>query len=295
VEDGQLVGGYLPEADREVERRHGVPPALLVPLVVIAAVACGSEAARGGSGAPSPTAPSWRLVWSDEFDTPGAPNPDRWYYDVGGHGWGNNELQFYTERRPENARVEDGRLIIEARRERWQERDYTSVRLNSRTGWTYARIEARAKLPSGRGTWPAIWMLPVEWTYGNRGWPDNGEIDIMEHVGFDPGRIHANVHTRAYNHVQGTNKGNSIPISGVDDDFHVYEATWTPQQISMAVDGQRYFTFAKESGGTAVWPFDQPQYLILNLAIGGTWGGRQGIDDSAFPAQYLIDYVRVFN
>ena len=117
---------------------------------------------------------------------PACPIPRSGTYDTGGHGWGNNELQFYTERRLENARVEGGRLIVEARRERWQERDYTSVRLNTRSGWTYGRIEVRAKLPSGRGTWPAIWMLPVDWTYGNRGWPDNGEIDIMEHVGFDP-------------------------------------------------------------------------------------------------------------
>ena len=174
------------------------------------------------SGAPSQTEPQWRLVWSDEFDTAGLPDPAKWYYDTGGHGWGNNELQFYTERRLENARVEGGRLIVEARRERWQERDYTSVRLNTRAGWTYGRIEVRAKLPSGRGTWPAIWMLPVDWTYGNRGWPDNGEIDIMEHVGFDPDVIHASIHTQAYNHVAGTQKTAKIGVPGARDSFHVF-------------------------------------------------------------------------
>jgi beta-glucanase (GH16 family) len=116
----------------------------------------------------------------------------------------------------------------------------------------------------------------------------------MEHVGFDPGRIHANIHTKAYNHVQRTNKGNTLLVSRPDQEFHVYSAVWTPGQIDVLVDDQRYFTFARESGGDAVWPFDKPQYLILNLAVGGSWGGQQGIDDAAFPARFVIDYVRVY-
>jgi beta-glucanase (GH16 family) len=147
------------------------------------------------------------------------------------------------------------------------------------------------KLPKGRGTWPAIWTLGTN--IGQVGWPACGEIDIMEHVGFDPGRIHANIHTRAYNHVQGTSKGNNVMVSRPDEDFHVYEAVWTESSIEMKVDGRSYFTFTKEAGGDPVWPFDKPQYLILNLAIGGSWGGQQGIDDAAFPARYEIDYVRV--
>ena len=151
--------------------------------------------------------PTWQPVWLDEFDTAGLPDSGRWSYEVGGHGWGNRELQFYTERRRENARVEGGRLIVEARREDWQGKQYTSARLNSRAGWTYGRIEVRAKLPRGRGTWPAIWMLPVHGEYAKGGWPDNGEIDIMEHVGFDPGVIHGTIHSRAYNHVDRTQRG----------------------------------------------------------------------------------------
>jgi len=230
------------------------------------------------------------LVWNDEFNGDGLPDATRWDYEVGFIR--NQERQYYTQRRAANARVENGMLVIEARRESYEDAAYTSASLTSLASWTYARIQVRAQLPKGRGTWPAIWTLGTN--IREVGWPACGEVDIMEHVGFDPGRIHANIHTRAYNHVQRTNKGNNVTVRGVDDEFHVYEAVWTPQQISMSVDGQRYFTFEKESGGTAVWPFDQPQYLILNLAIGGSWGGQKGIDDSAFPTRFLIDYVRVY-
>ena len=230
------------------------------------------------------------LVWNDEFDGNGLPDASRWNYEVGFIR--NKEQQYYTQRRSENARVENGVLVIEARREPYEGAQYTSASLTSVARWTYGRIEIRAKLPKGRGTWPAIWTLGTN--IREVGWPACGEIDIMEHVGFDPGRIHANVHTHAYNHVKGTNKGNSISVTGADDEFHVYDVVWTPQRISMSVDGQQYFTFDKESADTAVWPFDQPQYLILNLAIGGAWGGQQGIDDAAFPARFLVDYVRVY-
>ena len=179
-------------------------------VVFIAAVQCGaaSPGAPGAQGTAPPQTPSqdWRQVWADEFDRPGLPDSSKWSYETGGHGWGNNELQFYTEARAENARVEAGLLIVEARREPWQNRTYTSARLNSRIGWTYGRFEARAKLPRGRGTWPAIWMLPVRGTYASGGWPDNGEIDIMEHVGFDPEVVHASVHTLRFNHVARTHR-----------------------------------------------------------------------------------------
>ena len=148
----------------------------------------------------------WRLVWSDEFEYTGLPDAAKWSYDVGGHGWGNKELQYYTERRKENARVENGLLIVEARRDGWEGHEYTSARLVSKGkgDWTYGRIEVRAKVPSGRGTWPAIWMLPTGKTYG--AWPNSGEIDIMEHVVSDPDVIHASVNTRAYQHVISTQK-----------------------------------------------------------------------------------------
>ena len=229
-------------------------------------------------------------IWQDEFDGQGVPNQTRWDYETGFVR--NRESQLYT-RRPENARLEDGHLVIEGRRESYEGANYTSASLTSRVSWTYGRIEVRAKVPKGRGTWPAIWMLGTN--IRQVGWPACGEIDIMEHVGFDPGRIHANIHTKAYNHVQNTNKGNSTVVPGADEGFHVYSVTWTPARLEFFVDGRSYFTFAKEPGaGTAEWPFDSPQYLILNLAIGGTWGGQKGIDDSAFPAQFVIDYVRVY-
>src|SRR5215207_8298660 len=173
----------------------------------------------------------WRLVWSDEFDYDGLPDPVKWGYDVGGRGWGNKELQFYTERRKENARVENGYLIIEARRDAWERHEYTSARLVSKGkgDWSYGRFEVRAKLPSGRGTWPAIWMLPSLSEYG--GWPNSGEIDIMEHVGFDPDVVHASVHTRAYHHSIGTQKTARIEVPTARSAFNVYAIEWTAEEI----------------------------------------------------------------
>lgn len=254
-------------------------------LTAISLLACGA-----GSSPQAPSSTTTTPIWQDEFNGSGLPDAGRWDYEVGLVR--NNERQYYTRARQENARLEDGTLVIEARRESHQGAEYTSASLTSRASWTYGRIEVRAKLPKGRGTWPAIWTLGTN--IREVGWPACGEIDIMEHVGFDPGRIHANIHTKAYNHVQRTNKGNSLIVSKPDEEFHVYSADWTAETIDFFVDGRRYFSFAKEPGGSDVWPFDKPQYLILNLAIGGTWGGQQGIDDSAFPARYVIDYVRVF-
>jgi cephalosporin-C deacetylase len=240
----------------------------------------------------------WQVVWADEFERPGPPDPAKWSYETGGSGWGNRELQFYTENRAENARVENGRLIIEARREDWQGRSYTSARLNSRQAWKYGRIEARARLPRGRGTWPAVWMLPAAGTYGKGGWPDNGEIDIIEHVGFEPGVIHGTVHTRAYNHVARTQRGAQTIVSDAQDAFHVYAVEWTPAAITAFVDGTRYFTFANErltnpQADWRHWPFDTDFKLLVNLAVGGNWGGQKGVDESIWPQRLELDYVRV--
>jgi beta-glucanase (GH16 family) len=259
-------------------------------IAIWAVFGCGSGDPPQTPAAPSAPPPSATLVWQDEFDRPGLPDASRWDYEVGRVR--NNESQYYTRERSANARVEDGTLIIEGHREAHLGANYTSASLTSRESWTYARIEVRAKLPRGRGTWPAIWTLGTN--IREVGWPSCGEIDIMEHVGFDPGRIHANIHTRAYNHVQRTNKGNNVMVSRPDEEFHVYSTVWTADRIEAFVDGNRYFTFAREEGGDAVWPFHRPQYLILNLAIGGSWGGQQGIDDAAFPARFVIDYVRVY-
>jgi len=237
--------------------------------------------------------PSWKLVWSDEFNYTGLPDSNRWNYDVGGDGWGNQELEFYTGKRLENARVENGSLIIEARKEKWQNSNYTSARLISKGkgDWKYGRIEVRAKLPKGLGTWPAIWMLasttPLKW-------PDDGEIDIMEHVGFDPGVIHASIHCKKYNHIIHTQKTAVTQASDCMDAFHVYAVEWSKDSINIFIDNKKYFKMANEHSDYAAWPFDQPMHLLLNVAIGGGWGGQKGIDDSIFPQKMLIDYVRVY-
>lgn len=268
----------------------------VAPAVLLVAVLAGQRDAAStvvplaGASPPLP----YRLVWSDEFERDGAPDPTRWSYDVGGHGWGNDELQFYTADRRENARVEAGHLVIEARREAWEGRAYTSARLTSKGqgDWTYGRIEVRAQLPAGRGSWPAIWTLGTKTPFR---WPDDGEIDVMEHVGFDPGVVHASVHTRKYNHVRRTHRTARTPVPGVATGFHVYAIDWTPDRIETSIDGRVFFTFARErGGGRAAWPFDGPQHLLLNVAVGGTWGGRQGVDDATLPYRFLVDYVRVY-
>ena len=244
---------------------------------------------------------NWRLVWSDEFDYTGLPDSSRWSYDVGGHGWGNGEEQFYTRERTQNARVEDGVLTIEACREYKEGRPYTSARLvtKGKGDWTYGRFEVRARLPSGRGTWPAIWMLASHNTYGKNYWPDNGEIDIMEHVGYDPDVVHATIHTLAFNHTMGTQRGAQLRVPKAREAFHTYSVEWTPEEIRGYVDTTHYYTFknqrlSNKQANFRQWPFDRPFHLILNLAVGGMWGGAQGIDHAIWPQKMEVDYVRVY-
>lgn len=239
------------------------------------------------------------LVWSDEFNYEGLPDSTKWNYDTGDGcpdlcGWGNNELQFYTGKRSNNARVRDGSLIIEARKELFAGRSYTSARLVTRgkASWRYGRIEIRADLPSGKGTWPAIWMLPVSKEYG--GWPESGEIDIMEHVGHEPKRIYGSVHTKAYNHLEGTQKTDTVSVPGVENTFHIYALEWNPDEIRWYVDGHQYGSFYNHGNDYRTWPFDQPFYLVLNIAVGGNWGGVEGVDDAIWPQQMIIDYVRIY-
>lgn len=237
-----------------------------------------------------------KLVWSDEFDKDGSPDLTKWSYDVGGNGWGNNELQYYTKERKENARVENGKLIIEARQETYQGNAYTSARLltkNTAT-WTYGTFEIRAKIPTGRGTWPAIWMLGQN--ISSAGWPQCGEIDIMEHVGFDPNVVHGTIHSEAYNHVKGTQKGGQTTIPTATSDFHTYTINWTADQLDFLVDNTVYYTVNKATLGsnTAQWPFVQPFFLILNVAVGGGWGGQKGVDETIWPRRMEVDYVRVY-
>jgi licheninase len=243
----------------------------------------------------------WTLVWNDEFEGEGLPDASKWSYNVGGHGWGNDELQNYTENRLRNARLENGNLVIEAVKESFEGSDYTSARLvtKGKGDWTYGRFEIRAKLPSGRGTWPAIWMLASQNEYGAGFWPDNGEIDIMEHVGYDPDVVHSTVHTLAYNHRSGTQKGDQITVSNARSAFNVYRIEWDERAITAYVNDELYFHFRNErltepSAGFAEWPFDKPFHVILNIAVGGDWGGAQGVDDSIWPQRMEVDYVRVY-
>jgi beta-glucanase (GH16 family) len=234
----------------------------------------------------------YHLVWAEEFNYNGPPDPASWGYDLGGGGWGNNEVQLYTNSL-NNAFVQDGKLTIRATR---SGSTWTSARLVTRhkRDFLYGRVEVRAKIPVGRGTWPAIWMLPTDWEYG--GWPDSGEIDIMEHVGYDPGVIHGTVHTKAYNHRIGTQVGKSMQVPDFNTAFHTYAIEWTPDGIDFYIDDENYFSFANDkTGNFATWPFDKRFHLILNIAIGGTWGGAQGIDPSLTEATMEIDYVRVYS
>ena len=237
----------------------------------------------------------WTLVWSDEFDYTGSPDSTKWGYDIGGHGWGNNELQYYSNH-PVNVHVEDGKMIIEAKRHEGSQPEYSSARVVSRGkgDWTYGRFEIRADIPSGRGTWPAIWMLPTEWIYGNGGWPDNGEIDIMEHVGYNPNVINASLHSKAYNWPNNTQKTATINIPTAQTNFHTYVLEWSPEKIEIYVDTIKYFTSENENLGWEKWPFDKDFHLILNIAVGGNWGGAQGIDTTIFPQRMEIDYVKVY-
>ena len=243
-------------------------------------------------------AQEWQLTWSDEFDYQGAPDSSRWSYDLGNGcprvcGWGNNEAQYYTDELA-NARVEDGHLVIEAHQTGDPERPFTSARLVTRGkgDWTYGRIEVRATLPSGRGSWPAIWMLPTDNAYG--GWPRSGEIDIMEHVGYEPLMVYGTVHTEAYNHMHGTQQGDSILVADAEEHFHRYAIEWHEDRIDFFVDDEKYHTFSRYSQDPAAWPFDQPFHLILNLAVGGNWGGKYGVAQDIWPQQMRVDYVRVY-
>ncbi len=233
------------------------------------------------------------LVWSDEFNYSGLPIENKWNYDEGGDGWGNQELEFYTKERLENARVEDSRLIIEARKEPNSGKEYTSARLKThgKGDWSYGRFDIRAKLPAGRGTWSAIWMLP---TLERLVWPQDGEIDIMEHVGHKEGLIHGTIHTQAFNHRLGTQKVDTIRLVDATTEFHVYSIEWTNDKLEWFVDGQTYHTVSSQNSNPDEWPFFKDFYLILNVAVGGTWGGAEGVDDSIWPQRMEVDWVRVY-
>lgn len=239
---------------------------------------------------------NYNLVWADEFDVDGLPDAARWDYDTERNrlGWYNNELQYYAANRLDNAQISGGTLRITARRESlstaadWGGQRYTSARLITRgkASWAYGYFEVRARLPCGRGTWPAIWTL------GTGGlWPDEGELDIMEQVGSNPTRVFGTVHTQASG---GTGTGGAVQVPDVcgSTAFHNYQMHWTADEVAMALDGVVYYRYANPRAGKTTWPFNAPQYLLLNLAIGGVLGGA--VDDSIFPVTLEIDHVRIW-
>ncbi|WP_430933635.1 glycoside hydrolase family 16 protein [Saccharicrinis sp. 156] len=238
----------------------------------------------------------YKLVWEDEFEYTGLPDSTLWDYDQEGnpHGWGNNEEQFYTRERKENAWVENGILNITAIQEPYQDKNFTSARLISTADWQYGKVEVRAKLPDARGTWSAIWMMPGGWTFDDGDWPNIGEIDIMEHVGHDLGVIHASAHSKDYQWQKQTQKTATVKIEGVNEEFHSYILEWTPEVMKAYVDDNLYFTYRNEGLGVDKWPYDKPFYLILNVAVGGAWGSVEGIDSLAFPQTMEVDYVRIY-
>jgi len=238
----------------------------------------------------------YKLVWADEFNYRGLPDSKYWDYDTVGNksGWGNHEAQYYTYANPRNAWVDNGILSIVAVKESMKGRKYTSARLitKNKGDWKYGRFEIKAKLPKGVGMWPAIWMLSTDWKYG--GWPASGEIDIMENVGYKPDTVFGSIHTKAYYFRINTQKTKGFNLPGNDKDFHVYALEWDAEQISFFVDDTKYLTFANEKKTFAEWPFDQKFHLLLNVAVGGDWGGQKGIDETIFPQKMLVDYVRVY-
>ena len=255
---------------------------LLLSLVVAASVGTAS-------------AQDWQVVWSDEFDVPGPPDPANWIHETGGDGWGNQELQYHTDR-IENSRVEDGVLVIEARQETFNGRDYTSARLvtRDRAAWQYGRIEARIKMPEGQGIWPAFWMMPQDSPYG--GWPTSGEIDIMEFLGHETDRVHGTLHYGggALGH-RYTGTSFTLNSGTFVDDFHTFAIEWEPRAVRWYVDGELYQTqtsWTSAAGGYPA-PFDNPFFAILNLAVGGQWPGYPD-ETTTFPQRMEVDYVRVY-
>ena len=240
----------------------------------------------------------WDIVWQDEFDGASL-DINKWSHEVGGHGFGNNELQYYTDD-SSNSFVDNGLLHIRAKYEPAgigspnNLRNFSSARLRTvgKGDWQYGRIDVRAKIALGQGIWPAIWMLPSDWIYG--GWPKSGEIDIMEHVGHDEGRIHGSVHTDSYNHIIGTQRTNSKLIEDVKTLFHIYSIEWSEQKIDFFIDDTLHYTFQNDfSNDFRTWPFNERFHLLLNVAVGGNWPGPPN-NTTVFPQDMEVDYVRVY-
>ena len=294
----------------KIVRKNGSGTVVTGDVVGVQAYSGAWMSAQNGSGAPvfaygggigawesftigvgAPAGYNWRLVWQDEFNGTSL-DTSKWNYEVQGAGWVNNEKQAYTSR-PENSRVQNGNLVIEARHDYQGGGEYSSARLKTqgKASWTYGRFEARMKLPGGWGSWPAFWMMPNDFS---KGWPACGEMDFMEEVGYDQDSIHATTHSTAYNWHSTNQRTTSTYVSGATSGFHVYAAEWFTDRVDFYVDGRKYYTSPNDYTGDGAWPFNKSFYIILNLAVGGDWGGAQGIDPNIWPRQVLVDYVRVY-
>ncbi len=256
---------------------------LLLIVVATLVISCGKGNITSTNERIVPTLPGWTLVWDDEFDST-AINLSKWSYEVGGNGWGNSELEYYTSR-PNNAYVDSGFLVIQALKENYLGNSYTSARLvtKNKGDWLYGRIEVRAKLPYGKGIWPAIWMMPTDSYYG--GWPLSGEIDIMELLGDKPNKVYGTIHFGETN--QQRQGSYTLPTGFFSDGFHLFAIEWDSTSISWFVDSSMFFRTYIDS------PFDKRFYLILNVAVGGDWPGNPDYT-TVFPQQMVVDYVRVY-
>jgi beta-glucanase (GH16 family) len=267
-------------------------------LGVIVMASCGSKSNDAKpyvyTPPPPPVDSAWSFetipVWAEDFAYKGTPDPSKWKYDLGGGGWGNNEAEFYTDSLS-NASVDNGVLTITAKKQNINGNAFTSSRMISKGSITYGRIEVKAMLPAGRGTWPAIWMLPDDFKYGS--WPASGEVDIMEMVGFDPNNVHFSAHNSTY--FAGNSKTSTLNIPTASTSYHLYREDWTPYAIRGYYDDILVFTYINTGQGSAYWPYDQKFHLLLNLAVGGDWGGIKGIDTTAFPTAMKVEYVHFFN
>lgn len=272
----------------------------IVIFTMVVATSCGGQARQNSTSTTPSAAPTYQLVWSDEFNAAdgSAPDASKWATQTGGNGWGNNELEYYTTRL-RNVQVSGGNLVITARKENYTgpdgvSRNYTSARLQTKGLFSqqYGRFEARIKIPKGQGMWPAFWML------GNNidtaGWPACGEIDIMENIGKEPSIVHATLHAPNYPPA-GYTAAYTLPTGAFSDDFHIFAVEWEPQQIRFYVDDTLYATDTQSaSPSPSNWPFStQPVFVLLNLAVGGDWPGNPD-NTTLFPQQMLVDYVRVY-
>lgn len=272
----------------------------LIALVCLLGCGGGGGAATPGGGPTPPPSGQWTLTWSDEFSgaNGSAPDPAKWTFDVGGNGWGNNELETYTSR-PQNVQIQDGNLVITAQRETFTgtdgiTRNYTSGRIKTQGlfAQTGGRFEARIKIPYGQGLWPAFWMLGAD--IGTMGWPTCGEIDILENVGKAPATVYGTIHGPGYSGGNGLSGSMSLPSGKLADDYHLYAVEWEGTTIRFYLDSQLYATrTASEVPAGGLWVFDHPFFLILNVAVGGNWPGSPD-GTTVFPQKMYVDYVRVY-